>query len=235
MGGIDGSITHSHGGDGDAQLGAVGIASTHIGFGYEDPTTVRVVSTGSLAGGPNGIQGGLSSAVAGGVRLSLGKSHGAVVRGGAEGFFFGNRYLWDSFLEFPQLQVGYQWLVPGSVVDVAMKGGYVLFGRHNTGDSVTRDLDASLEWGAIGAVHLGPLDLRANYTRVLVDQGATPIDLVEGAVCGLARILALCTNVRYELGEGRLSDGTLRSTRVSFVGLTAGLFILDRYKRVRKR
>jgi len=234
IGGLDGSVTHAHGGDRDGRLGALGLASSHNGFGFEDPLTVRVTNTASIGTDGHGFQGGLGTALAGGPRLSLGKNHGVFARGGIEGYFFGNRCLWDSLLEFPQGQLGYQWLVPRSVVDVAFKGGYVLAGRHNTGDSAMRELDGSFEIGAIGAVHLGSLDLRVNYTRVLVDNGATPVDMFEGAACGIGWVIALCTNVRYEVGDALLQDGSLRPARVSFVGLTAGVLILDRYKRVRK-
>jgi len=73
------------------------------------------VSQHGLPGGRiKGIQGGFGNAVAGGVRAPFGRNHGLVVRAGGEGSFFGNKYLWDSLLELPQLQLGYQWLVPQS-------------------------------------------------------------------------------------------------------------------------
>ena len=221
--GVQASLTQVRGGDKEAQLAAFTLSSAHVGFGYERPGTIRVINTASLGGGRDGIQGGFGNAVAGGVRAPFGKHHGLIARGGAEGSFFGNRYLWDSLLELPQLQLGYQWLVPQSVADLALKGGYLLLGRHNTGDGATRNLGGALEWGGIGYLHLGPVDLRASYARVYVRHGGSPVDLVEGAFCGTPAPFALCTSLRYERGDVGLPDGTLRDVSVSYVGITIGL------------
>jgi len=231
--GLRGGLTRVRGGDRHGDVTAFGLSVTHVGFGLEGLFSVRAVNTGSLAGGANGIEGGIGQAVAGGVRLPVGATHGVVVRGGLEFGFFGNKYLWDSSIELPQLQLGYQWLVPRSVVDVAVKGGYVLVGRHNTGDAGTRDLDGSFEWGGIGALHIGSIDLRASYTSVQVNDGGSPVDLFEAAICGHAKPLVLCTDIRYELGDVRLLDGRFSDTVASYVGLTAGivLFANDTKKR----
>jgi hypothetical protein len=225
--GVHAGLTQVSGGDKNAQLAAFGVSSSHIGFGYERPGTIRVVNNVLLAAGAKGIEGGLSNAVAGGVRAPFGRNHGLVVRGGGEGSFFGNKYLWDSLLELPQLQLGYQWLVPRSVADAALKGGYVLLGRHNTGDGATRNLGASFEWGAIGNLHLRPFDLRTSYTRFYPRYGGSPIDLLEGAFCGIADPLVLCTDFRYERGDVRVPDGTLRDARLSYVGFTIGFVAFE--------
>lgn len=226
--GLHAALTQVRGGDKNAQLGAFGITNSHVGFGYERPGTIRVINTATLAGGADGIEGGIANAVAGGVRAPFGKNHGLVLRGGGEASIFGNKYLWDSLLELPQLQLGYQWLVPGSVADAAMKGGYVLLGRHNTGDGATRNLGASFEWGAIATLHLGPVDLRGAYTRVYPRYGGTPVDLLEGAFCGNARPIVVCTDFRYERGDVRVPEGALRDARVSYLGLTLGLVVLEK-------
>jgi hypothetical protein len=231
--GLRAGLTRVRGGDRPGDVRALGLSVTHVGFGLEGPFSVRAVNTGSLAGGDNGIEGGIGQAVAGGLRAPLGKNHGLVVRGGLEFGFFGNKYLWDSIVELPQLQLGYQWLVPRSVIDVAMKGGYVIVGRHNTGDAGSRDLDGSFEVGAIGALHIGPVDLRASYTSVRVRDGGSPVDLLEAAFCGHIPPAVLCTDVRYELGDVRLPGGSLSDTVASYVGLTGGivLFANERKKR----
>jgi hypothetical protein len=235
IGGLDASMTNVTGADRTkARLASFGMSSSHVGFGYEGPLAIRVVNTASLGYGVNRFQGGIDNALAGGVRLALSKNHGIVFRGGIEASFFGNQYLWDSLLELPQFHLGYQWIVPHSVIDVAFKTGYVLDGRHNTGDAVMRELNSSFEVGGIGALHVGPMDIRLTYTRVLVRNGETPIDMLEGAFCGIARKFSVCSAVRYEVGEGILPDLTYRETRASFVGLTFGTYILDRYKKVKK-
>jgi len=228
--GLHAALTHTRGGDKDARVGYVGLSNSHVGFGYEKPGTIRVINTGAIAFGEHGIEGGIGNAVAGGVRVPFGKNHGLVVRGGGELTFFGNRYLWYSLFELPQLQLGYQWLVPDRVADLALKGGYVLLGRHNTGDSGVRDLAGSPEWGAIGSLHLGPIDLRVTFTQIYPRHGGTPVNVFDGAFCGNPLPLTLCTDVRYETGDVRLPDGALRDARVSYVGMTLG-YLLEKKKR----
>ena len=225
--GLHAALTQARGGDTNADLAAFGVTSSHIGFGYEKPGTIRVVNTAVLAIGAKGIEGGFSNAVAGGVRVPFGRSHGVVLRGGAEGTIFGNKYLWDSLLELPQLQVGYQWLVPRSVADVALKGGYVLLGRHNTGDGATRNLGASFEWGAVANLHLGPFDLRTTYSRIYARYGGTPVQELEGAFCGIARTFTLCTDYRHERGDVRVPDGALKDARISYLGFTVGFVAFE--------
>lgn len=225
--GLHAALTQVRGGDKNADLAAFGFSNSHIGFGYEKPGTIRVVNTASLAFGAKYIEGGFGNAVAGGARLPFGRTHGLVVRGGFEGGFFGNRYLWDSVFELPQLQLGYQWLVPGSVVDAALKGGYVMLGRHNTGDGATRNLGASFEWGAVANMHLGPFDLRTTYTRFNPRYGGTPVDELEGAFCGIAGTFVLCTDYRYERGDVRVPDGSLQDARISYVGLSVGFVAFE--------
>jgi hypothetical protein len=227
-GGAQTSFVRVRGSDRDGDVGALGFSTSRVGFGYEKGIAVRVVNTGSLAFGAKGIQGGIDSAAAGGYRFGIGRAHGIVVRGGYEAGFFGNKYLWDSMLELPQVQLGYQWLglVPDSqVVDVAMKGGYVLFGRFDPGAEATRRLDGAPEVGAIASLHLGAFDLRAIYTRTYARHAGGPIDQLEGALCGRALRLIVCETVRYEVGDVRLPglEGELRTSRVSFLGLRIGL------------
>lgn len=226
--GVSTALTRARGGDRDLELTAVGLWTSHVGFGFERPISIRVINSASLAGGSHGVQGGLGTAVAGGPRLSLGKNHGLFARGGIDAFFFGNQYLWDSSIELPQAQAGYQWLVPKAVVDVALKGGLILVGRHNTGDSGMRALDQSFEWGAIGSVHLGPMDINVSYTHLQGRGGGKPIELFEGALCGLARPFAVCTQLRYGVGDELFPDLSARFTRLTFAGMTVGILIPDK-------
>jgi hypothetical protein len=169
--------------------------------------------------------------VAGGVRLPFGATHGLVLRGGVEGSFFGNKALWDSLLELPQAHVGYQWLVPRAVIDVAARGGYVLLGRFNTGDGASRRLDGAPELGGIASYHVGAIDLRATYARVFARHDGAPVDLLQGALCGHGGVVVVCTDLRYEVGDVRMpADGALRAARASYVGLTLG-FSLSTKKR----
>ena len=212
--GVRGGVTRVRGGDRSGEVSALGISVTHVGFGLEGLFSVRAVNTGSLAAGANGIEGGLGQAVAGGLRAPFGKNHGLVTRLGLEFGFFGNKYLWDSAIELPQLQLGYQWLVPRSVIDVAMKGGYVIVGRHNTGDAGSRDLDGSLELGAIGALHVGAVDLRASSLGARRDDEQT----VRVGRRERSRLLAARGRRRTPRGRRRHHVDHPRRTPVGFGG-----------------
>jgi hypothetical protein len=230
--GVHASLMRVRGGDRDAQVGAVGISTSHVGFGFESPFTVRVVNTGSLAGGHHGVQGSFANAVAGGLRVPFDKTHGVVVRGGIEGSIFGNKFLWDSLIELPQFHLGYQWLVPGSVVDVTAKTGYVLEGRFNTGDAGKRRLDGAPEIGGIGALHIAGIDVRASYSHIIPRHGGAPVNLFEAAFCGHASVIVLCSDTRYEVGDVRVPpDDAYRSAQVSYVGLTFGVVLFEKKAR----
>lgn len=231
--GLETTLTFGRGADllrtGSQTVGAFGVATSRVGFGFERGAIVRVVNVGSLAVGRTGIQGGFTSAVSGGYRLSLAETHGPFVRGGIEGGIFGNQALWDSSLELPQLHLGWQWLARtresprvGQLIDVAWKGGYVLVGRHNTGNVAWRTTSGSFEAGAIASVHLGPVALRGSYTRILAEGG--PIDQIDMSLCGVTARLFVCQSVRYEVGDVRVRpSGELLPSRVSVLGLSVGL------------
>jgi hypothetical protein len=226
--GLQTSFTRVRGSDRDAEIGALGLSMSRVGFGFEKGFGVRVVNTGSLALGDKGLQGGLGTALAGGFRLPVHKTHGVVLRGGYDASFFGNKYVWSSMIELPQMQLGYQWLTPskdasGSMVDVVAKGGYLWLGRHNTGDAGVRKLDASWELGGAGSLHMGPVNMRVTYTHIVLGERNAPVDQVEAAICGQTKRVFVCETLRYEVGDVRVPGGTLAPSRVSFLGLTVGL------------
>lgn len=234
-GGLQTTLMRVRGSDRAGELGAFGIGANRVGFGYEKGVAVRVVNVGSLAVGSKGLQGGIDSALAGGYRFSFDKNHGPVVRGGLHIALFGNKWLWDSMIELPQVHLGYQWLVPyfdladsrraedaPKLVDVAMKGGYILIGRHHTGDAARRDTSGALELGGIASLHLGWLGIRASYTRIFPRHGGSELDQLDASLCGVTSRFFLCQTIRYEVGGVRTLDGVLRDSQVSMLGLTIG-------------
>jgi hypothetical protein len=237
-GGLQTTLTRVRGSDRNGELGAFGFAANRVGFGYEKGIAIRVVNVGSLAVGSKGLQGGINSALAGGYRFSFEKNHGPVVRGGVEIALFGNKWLWDSMIEIPQFHLGYQWLVPyfdladsrqrprdaepPKLIDVAAKGGYILIGRHHTGDAARRDTSGAPEFGGIASIHLGWLGIRASYTKIFPRHGGSDVDQFDASLCGLTSRFFICQTIRYEVGEVRTLDGVLRDSQVSILGLTIG-------------
>jgi hypothetical protein len=229
--GIETSFTRVRGSDRNGQLAAIGFAMSRTGFGYERGFSVRVANTASLALGFRGFQGGATNAVAVGLRLPVAKDHGPVARVGGELAVFGNKYLWDSAVEIPQAHVGYQWMRGSNVIDLALKGGYILVGRHNTGDTGSRRLDGAPEMGAIGILHLPHVDLRAKYSCIVPRRAGDDVQWFEAALCATTRSLVLCTTSRYERGDVRVR-GELRASEVAVLGLTASAITpLDRAPR----
>jgi alpha-1,2-mannosyltransferase len=227
LSGLETTFTRVRGTDRNGQLAYFGFSSTHAGFGHEKDYSVRIVNTVSLALGFQGFQGGATNAVAVGLRLPAAKDHGPVVRAGGELAFFGNKYLWDSAVEIPQGHVGYQWMRGPSVVDIALKGGYVLVGRHNTGDTGSRRLDGAPEIGAIANVHFSHFDLRAKYSYVFPRRAGDDVQWFEAALCSTPGSLVLCTASRYERGDVRVR-GELRASEVAVLALTIGVRLPDR-------
>ncbi len=216
-GGLHAAVTTIRGGDRDANAEFFGFDSSHIGFGFERPVTVRVINTGRLGVGAKGLDGGLGNELSGGFAY-----HGFLARLGLDATVYGNKYLWDSRLEIPQIQAGWQHLVLGSVVDFAWKGGLILWGRHNTGDGDHLDLDQLFEMGGVGTVHLWPVDLRANYTHVFVKGENRDVDQLEGQFCGRPNFIQICTDFRYEYSDTRRPTG-IEGVRIGYVGITIGL------------
>jgi hypothetical protein len=221
--GFQTSLTRLRGSDKNAELTAVGFSTSRVGFGFERPFTVRIVSSSSLALHSKGIQGGFAGAMAGGARIPTGRDHGILLRAGLEGSIFGNKYLWDSLFEVPQVHVGYQWVVPGSVFDIAAKSGYVLWGRHNTGDAAVRRLDGAPELGGIAYLHANAFDVRASYSHVIARHEGAPINLFEAALCGFASAIVICSNTRYEFGDVNLPRRGSQASQVAYLGLSIGV------------
>jgi hypothetical protein len=229
--GLETSFTRVRGSDRNGQLAYFGFAMSRTGFGYERGFSVRIANAASLALGFHGFQGGATNAVAVGLRAPVAKDHGPVVRAGGELAVFGNKYLWDSLVEIPQAHVGYQWMHGPNVVDVALKGGYVLVGRHNSGDTGSRRLDGAPEMGAIATLHLPHVDLRAKYSYIFPHRAGDDVQWFEAALCGTTRSLVLCTTSRYERGDVFVR-GELRASEVAVLGLTIGAITpLDRAPR----
>jgi len=218
------ALTVVRGGDVDGRMGSLSWAGAHAGWGYEDAATVRHVTWFALGGGPRGIEGGIGAAMSGGLRLPAASPHSAFVRAGIEGALFGNLLAYHSILELPQLHAGYQYLVRGTLFEVAAKGGWLLLGRHDVGEDGRRVLDGSPEAGALAALVTRSVVMRGAFARVFVTDDARPVDLFEASACGIAVPVAVCADVRVERGDvyGPTS-ALLPGARSTFVGLTVGV------------
>src|SRR5262249_52918725 len=178
-----------------------------------------------LGGGGGGFEGALGGSLAGGIRLPVTPHGGFVLRAGMEGYLLGNDYLYASMLELPQGQFGYQFMNGRRLFEVGGKLGAVLTGRYRDPQAdLTRKLNSAVEWGSYASLHFTPVRLDAAFTRIEArrNEPNTPLDIVSGSVCGLARWVAVCIDGRFERGDLALADGTGKSFQSTYAGLTIG-------------
>jgi hypothetical protein len=177
-----------------------------------------------IGGGSGGFEGTLFGNFAGGVRIPVGKHHGPVLRAGLVGYLRGNDAFYDSLLEVPQLQLGYQYLRRSTVIELGATSGAVLVGRSRIGEATRRVLGAGIEIGAYGAVQLPWGRLGINLTRLPTDDAlSAPVDVAEGTLCARVAPLALCADARATFTEAVVAPGAPASeVRSLYAGLSVG-------------
>jgi hypothetical protein len=187
--------------------------------------SVREASFAFLGGGSLGFEGGIGMDVAAGVRLLTDEHQGAVLRLGMRGYLLGNDKLYESLLEIPQLQLGYQFLRPKEVFEISGRIGPVLAGRFNTGDEAERKLGKSVEVGGHAAVHIDPIHFEVQHSHVLLDGPLGDVDLFSSRLCGDAWPLQLCVDARVGNGRAVVRGGGELDRPVTsyFAGMTLGL------------
>ena len=195
-------------------------------YGAYQLFTIREASFGFIGGGSLGFEGGVGGNLAAGLRLPAGSNHGPFFRLGIRGYLLGNDKLYESLLEAPQLQLGYQVLRPGEVFELAGRVGPVLAGRFNTGDDAERKLGKSFEVGGHLGLHSDPLHLEVEHTHVLANGTLSDVDLFSGRFCGDAWLLQLCVDGRVGRGDavvpgqGPLADNPVTSL---YGGMSLGI------------
>lgn len=213
------SVTRLSGSDADDTGNGLGLTfSGHSErYGAYQIFTVREASFAFIGGGSLGFEGGLGANLAAGVRLPVGRYHGPFFRLGVRGYLLGNDKVYESLLEAPQLQLGYQLLRPGEAFELAGRVGPVLAGRFNTGDDAERKLGKSFEVGGHLGMHSEPLHLELEHTHVLADGDLGDVDLLSARLCGDAWVLQLCMDGRVGRGDaevpgrGPLADNPVTS------------------------
>jgi hypothetical protein len=188
--------------------------------------SARESGFGFIGGGAVGFEGGIGADMAWGVRVPFGPDHGPFFRAGMRGWLLGNDALYSSYFELPQLQLGYQWLTPGTVIELGWRAGPVLAGRYNTGDRAMRKLGRSFEVGGYAAVHASRMHLETGTTVVLESHREGPLHMMEGKLCGDAAVVRLCVDGRYFAGREQVG-GTWaplgESTQAFYGGFTVGV------------
>jgi len=221
--GVRGSVSH-----------VVGVAATEgsgLMFSAAGEEFVRrgIFSTHGLhkmaiGGGGAGFEGMLLGGMAGGFRIPVGEHHGPVFRAGVLGYLRGNDAFYSSLLELPQVQIGYQYLLGWTVIEVGATSGAVLAGRQRMGEAEVRHLGAGLEAGGYLAVHIPWFRFDATINRLPTsDALSTPVRSAEGTFCALAAPIAICADARATVTDAMTAPGTAPSeVRLLYAGLSFG-------------
>jgi hypothetical protein len=221
--GVTATVTAARGGDADQRLGSLSLSTRRIGYAYDRGLVVRVSNAGELGGNDRGLHGLALLEVAAGYRFHVADTHGPFVRGGAGGRLSGDALVYQSTVEVPEVQAGYQYATGSTLLELTSRAGFSVFGRSDTGVHATRHLDESPDVGAMATVRSPHTLLLVTWSHFLPTNHGGGIDWVDAGLCATFRRLALCTDVRLVAGDVNLANGTRASSSVTQVGVTAGM------------
>jgi hypothetical protein len=225
--GISATVTTAGGGDASDHLGSLSLMSRRAGFAYDRGLDVRASNFLELGAGVHDggvvFHGGFGFDLAGGYRFHVAETHGPFIRGGFEALIVGDALVYQSLLELPQAQLGYQYLAGTTLLEAAGRSGFSMFGRSDTGYHANRHLDQVLDVGAMATAKTGPLLLAAEWSHFLArGDGGAPIDWLTVSLCGIVHKVAVCTDARMVAGDVFTAANEPTASHVTQVGLTVG-------------
>jgi hypothetical protein len=175
----------------------------------------------AIGGGTGGFEGGLALAIAVGPRIPIHPDHGPFVRLGARGSLEGNRELYDSLLELPRAEVGWQYLHDWTAIEIGATYGALLTGRFRAGRSETRHMGNGFASGAYAVVQLPMMRLGARVDRLPTKDGpALESASVHG--CAIGAPFALCIDARWMRGDLVVAGASAEATSV-YGGVMLGI------------
>jgi hypothetical protein len=206
--------------------------STSAGFEIWEAAygpTARMAGLARIGGGEDGADGAFAADLAFGDRADLGDHHGPFLRGGARGHYFGSFRLMSSFLEVPQVQLGYQYKKNDRdlplLFELGGRSGFVVAGRTLTAGS-RADIGLSADVGGHAAVGIGPVRLEAGYMRVFEKSlGEPSLEVFDGTACGHYKVIGGCVDARVFAGQGFDPAGQPVRELVVQAGFFFGLWI----------
>lgn len=173
----------------------------------------------AIGGGGAGFEGTLLGGMTGGFRLPVGERHGPVLRAGALGYLRGNDAFYASLIDFPRIEVGYQYLYGRTVLELGGTTGAVLTGRFRAGESETRILGAGLEVGAYAALHVPWFRLDISAVRLPANDAlGAPVRTAEGTLCAVAAPFAICADGRFTAADAIAFPGATPAEVTSLYG-----------------
>lgn len=190
----------------------------------ESRVSLRAQHFALFGGGRGGVEGGIGVDLAIGLSERVGEWQTLFSRLGGRGFLLGNGAFYASLVELPSFELGYQWLDRVGHFELAPRVGPVLAGRYHPSDE-RRRLGAAFEWGGHASVGTGGLLFELAAFRVEAGDGQPgPVDLVQGQLCGGARFLGACLDVRAFRGRARAQG---EPAQVLTFGVTVGSYAAE--------
>jgi hypothetical protein len=222
--GVEGVVTASRGAGNNDRFGSVSLSSRRIGVVYDRGLSVRVNNAVELGGSARGFHGEGVADISGGYRFHVTDTQGPFIRGGIRGIIGGDALLYQSMIELPQAQLGYQYLVgKETLLEVAERTGFSVFGRSDaSGLGGVRPLDQVVDVGALATVKTGPLHLSADWSHFIERDRGSDVNWLTVTLCGAAHRIAVCTEARAVVGDVHLGSLETTGSRVMQVGLTVG-------------
>lgn len=169
------------------------------------------LADGSIGGGSDGlqVQGRFHMEV--GPRLPLYDTErttmGLFVRAGLGVRALANNTVQTGTIDVPTLSAGASYYRGPIGIQVGGRVAPTLFGRYSSGDAFNR-LDArrrfevAPSYGPFASIHLGPVHVDGEYVRVDSSQApGTPVDYVQGSVCGTMVFVGLCGHTMYATSD----------------------------------
>lgn len=210
-----------------------GATTTDLGVafaGQVDTYALDGASHGSmqfvLGGGQAGFEGMLAGVIDFGYRIDVTEKQGPFGRAAFDGRLQGNDRLYYSALELPRLTAGWQFLSGKTVLEIGARGGPILTGRFNPGDTGKRSISGSLEYGAFVSAQVD--FLRFDATAMRIDARKTgngsPVDIGRANLCAVAGKVGVCAD--FMVLRGDVNMGAALGTRealATYGGVTLGV------------
>jgi hypothetical protein len=165
--------------------------------------SIRTSAIAGLGGGSGGLEGALGGTLALGIRVPVAEHHGPIIRVGLGGELLGNSQFYYSHIDLPLGEIGYQYTMGHTVLELGVRGASLVTGRYNTGDSYRRELGTSLELGGYLAAHVerGRIDVNYMHIAATPDPG-TGVDVLRGSACGyVTKQIGICGDAMLIHGD----------------------------------
>ncbi|MGZ5967720.1 MAG: hypothetical protein ACXWP4_08630, partial [Polyangiales bacterium] len=175
----------------------------------------------SVGGGSSGFEGAVALNLAVGPRLPVGPDHGPFARLGFRAQVEGNQEFYDSIVELPRTEIGWQYLHDWTALEIGATFGALLTGKFAVTTAEPRILGNGIASGGYAVVQLPMVRLGGTLQRLPAKDGAAVI-AASLYGCALGEPFALCIDGRW-MQTDLLVGPALKNTTSLYAGAMFGL------------